>query len=148
MGFPRYADVEDQCPIRWLLDFLNPTALKERGDFGQDLFNIGCVECHRGYVGSSLMGIPFQLPTCRQSINGLFLSRITRPCYVCPMGLFRSRFLLCDRRSECPHSTIRRKNTQAGRNSLWHSACFVGMRQKPVRFSEGESNDDGQLTRP
>jgi len=61
MGFPWYADVEDQCPIRWLLDLLNPTALKERGDFSEDLFNVGCVECHREYGGRSVKEISFNL---------------------------------------------------------------------------------------
>ena len=47
MSFPRHTDFEDQCPIRWLVDFLNPAGSKDRGDFIKDQFNFRRVEGHR-----------------------------------------------------------------------------------------------------
>lgn len=46
MSFPWHTDFEDQCPIRWLVDFLNPAGSKDRRDFSKDLFNICRVEGH------------------------------------------------------------------------------------------------------
>ena len=88
MGFPWHAEFEDQCPIRWLLDLLNPTALKERGDFGQDLFNIGCVECHRGYVGSSLMGMPFNFQLAGNRSTDCPYGESRGPAISVPWGYF------------------------------------------------------------
>ena len=104
MGFPRHADFEDDRPIRWLLDFLNPAVQENWSDFAQDGGNVGCMECHQQYWRRCEKNV--LQPATERPFECIYVEPLGPAIFV-PWGQSGHIFACEPHCSGCRHSTIR-----------------------------------------